>query len=166
MEIKFRAKLLHDHPTRNLKKGDWVFGFYLEDLQDAEWKSFIFCDCTRYEVDKNTLGQFTGFLDGDNKPIYEHDIVSRIHSYIHWRGEFKPKKIRNAYNVEVEQGNNSWERSITYFRNYRVERGRKNHYITRNGSDQHPLANSYYLCRVVGDYFSNPELLKVADGNA
>lgn len=80
MEIKFRAKLLHDHPTRDLKKGDWVFGFYLEDLQDGEWKSFIFCDCTRYEVDKETLGQFTGFLDEDNKPIYEHDIVSRIHS--------------------------------------------------------------------------------------
>lgn len=75
MQPKFRAKLMHDHPTRNLKKGDWVFGFYLEDLQDGEWKSFIFCDCTRYEVDKETLGQFTGLLDVNNKDIYTGDCI-------------------------------------------------------------------------------------------
>lgn len=166
MQPKFRAKLMHDHPTRKLKKGDWVFGFYLEDLKDGEWKSFIFCDCTYYEVDKKTLGQFTGFLDGNKNPIYEHDIVRRVHSYIHWRGEYKHKKIRNAYDIEVEKGKNPWEYGITYFRNYRVECGKRNHYITRNGSDQHPLANSWYLCEIIGDYFSNPELLKIKDGDS
>ena len=74
-EIKFRALAIVNDKHNNIKVGDFVYGHYIESGCDAP--CIIFGDGEQIEVDKKTLGQFTGKLDKYNKDVYEGDIWKR-----------------------------------------------------------------------------------------
>lgn len=83
-EIKFRGK--------RLDNGEWLYG-YLIRLHGIPYiyPSPANNRWTSYEVDPDTVGQFTGLLDKNGKEIYEGDIISeRLKGH---------RKYQDAYQV-------------------------------------------------------------------
>lgn len=81
-EIKFRGKRLYENK-------DWKYGFYyifkdnigkefhniLNDEEEVTVNQYGSTVPVFTNVDKNTLGQYTGLHDKNGKEIYEGDIV-------------------------------------------------------------------------------------------
>ena len=65
-KIKFRGKSLEGK-----NKGEWVYGSYINPMDESYWiQAGGECE---YEVDPETVGQFTGYKDKYGVDIYEDD---------------------------------------------------------------------------------------------
>lgn len=133
-EIKFRAKA----KGRNI----WVFGRYFmapltienfgAGFLSVPENNLIHCieqNNVAWEIDIETLGQFTGLLDKNRTKIYEDDILTMLN--IDYLVEWNDKKGRwNFYNPELSHPS-YW--GLT--------------------------AEQMKRCKVIGNIYSNPKLL-------
>ncbi len=72
-EILFKAK--------RLDNGKWVEGYYVCSFQKHYIFQFNECGFISHIVDQNTLCQYTGLTDKNDKKIWENDICDRKEKY-------------------------------------------------------------------------------------
>lgn len=129
-EIKFRG--------RRVGEKEWVHGGFSKYREGncfitAMGKDHISYIGRHQEVEKETVGQFTGILDKNNKEIYEGDIVRRDG---YW----------DMYCV--------WDEEKCQFKflctDWVVTQGHS-HYLSKSTLEQH---------EVIGNIYENPEFIK------
>lgn len=130
--IKFRGKVKHHDPMTNPENG-WVEGYYVQDLAQGEMRSYIFQPPCSWEVIPETVGQFTGLVDKNEKEIYEGDIVL--------------SKLKRARKYD--------ERLVICFDDFEWQ-GKNVNGSTTSLS----LLVEYHTIEVIGNIHDNPELLK------
>lgn len=108
-EILFRGK---DRITKR-----WVYGALVQQQDDPlREKAFIisysnyqfgdFSEAVMHEVDPETVGQYTGFVDKNSKKIFEGDIVSIYNSKtflfaVEWNNQYVLKCTTNGVSDNI-----------------------------------------------------------------
>lgn len=179
-KILFRAKL-KDWKT-NPEHNKWVEGFYLsrqettycfkEDYEKFPVKTlhYIAEECMTdwglpnsfrsYEIDPDTLCQYTGVTTDNGQKIYENDII-RTQEYTDRPYSDKKKSKRHVgvveyhigqgdgfYNEETEK----WNRHREYSAEWRVKIKNYDKYRCHGWG-------YFFDCEVIGNIFDNAELL-------
>ncbi len=141
-EIKFRGW--------NKKNGTWLYGFYLQNrgehfvCPDELATGKVFED---YEVDLESVGQFTGLCDKNGKEMYEGDILyseaedgSNAKSLIGWNEDMTCFGIMDEYAYRAQ------------LKGYNFP-----------AFDNQVMDNFRRHCvrfEIIGNIYENPELLK------
>ena len=139
-EILFKAK--------RIDNGEWVYGGVLHQTdyyRDYEDKYFIIDGkCTvdydigeEFEVDKNTICQYTGLKDKNDKKIFEGDLILLMNRW-YCAVEYDVENARFILNGE---------------------------YVKNEDEVTHSSFAPYYQneIEVIGNIFDNPELLNYVD---
>lgn len=144
-EILFRGKRLDNN--------EWLYGSHFTDSGEdyiIPQNLLGINDYEEYQVDQNTVGQFTGLRDKNGRKIYEGDVVRRKDS---------------AYGME-DIGVVKFDCSLGAFVLESENRGRTYRAVFKKGfsdNDGKCTIEGTYSYELLGNVYDNPELLKKFD---
>lgn len=139
-EILFKAK--------RLDNGEWVYGNYAFEDTKGE-RHFIFQNFGfEYEVDKDTICQYTGLTDKNGRNIFENDVIKK-----HFYTDYDNFCNSREFIGKVEYDDCAWCIKA------KMNDYKYTHPIFMALSESHDA--EYY--EVIGNIFDNPELLGGAD---
>lgn len=135
-EVLFRGKPI------DKKFGEWVEGFYMEDLHHGRMKSFIFNCPLCIDIDPATRGQFIGIEDKTGRKAFVGDIFKdnfgTIRTILQTPGGFTTEDNPVAFGYGYQSGINP----------------------LLPLSDQQTTSWFEGNCEIIGNIHDNPSLLK------
>ena len=144
-DILFKAK--------RVDNGEWVEGFLFKQVGVKDRMYYAIEVITEtvnaYEVDENTVCQYTGLTDKNGNKIWENDIVRHTYTtYAEKPNNYPPfESKKEAKNYVIKFDNTASYMGYRYHNGRNIFPFKKGTVI--NGDDE-----------VIGNIFDNPELLK------
>ena len=142
-EILFKAK--------RIDNGEWVEGFYaiVDDVHYIYSGSLcnggLYVVAERFEVDENTICQYTGLTDKNGSKIWENDVVKK-----HFYTDYDVCANSEEYVGVVKFTDCAWV----------IDTMRGKHICTRPIFEAMAYSEDVKHFEVIGNIFDNPELLK------
>ena len=135
-EIIFRAKHIHVLPGNEHLDGRWIEGYLCDKnyINSPELEG-------EFLINENTICQYTGLMDKNNRKIFEGDIVKAI---------YKPKDE----DLTIDDFIIKWDKYYCKFVGY---------YVKKENIYNPLLFGSQNSFEVIGNIFDNLELLKEND---
>ena len=150
----------HKYKAKRLDNGEWVEG-YLWRSPQADYYirkeiGLAYPKMNDFEIDPDTLCEFTGLTDRNGKYIWENDVIKTQHFTNRPYSKYAKEKQFNGYVYWKESkfnGDSKYEEQI-YSGEWDVK-------IKQDiGAFVHYSWGSLWDCEVIGNIFDNPELLE------